>query len=87
MKRPKRVQLWLFILVQVWGLVVSATWLYQSGSEASLLDKVLVLLGVAAIASAIYPGLAYLPAPVQRLAVPAWMRRFFQLEEGEKDDW
>lgn len=86
MKRPKRVQPWLCILVQTWGLMVYATWLYLSGGDASVLHKLVVFLGVAVISSAIYPGLISLPAPVQRLALPAWMIRLFQLDKDEKGD-
>ena len=86
MKRPKRVQPWLCILVQVWGLIVYATWLYLSGGDASVLHKLVVFLGVAVISSAIYPGLICLPAPVQRLALPAWMIWLFQLDKDEKGD-
>ena len=86
MKRPKRVQPWLCILVQVWGLIVYATWLYLSGGDASVLHKLVVFLGVAVISSAIYPGLISLPAPVQRLALPAWMIWLFQLDDDEKGD-
>ncbi len=84
MKRPKRVQPWLCILVQVWGLMVYATWLYLSGGDASVLHKLVVFLGVAVISSAIYPGVIFLPAPVQRLALPAWMIWLFQLDDDDE---
>ena len=86
MKRPKRVQPWLCILVQAWGLMVYATWLYLSGGDASVLHKLVVFLGVAVISSAIYPGLISLPAPVQRLALLAWMIWLLQLDKDEKGD-
>lgn len=85
MKRPKRVQPWLCILVQVGGLIVYATWLYLSGGDASVLHKLVVFLGVSVISSAIYPGLIFLPASVQRLALPAWMIWLFQLDDDDDE--